>query len=264
LIEMVRRFLPPLVAAGLFFASLALAQSAEPVGYLTADTTPQTLRILPAPPPPGSGREADDEAIFAKTRTLKGDPRWSLATLDADLTPRAGMFACAIGVRLDATNAPTLDRMLHRMGYDARAVVDPPKDSFNRPRPYVGASGDPPICVPKTDSLAKSAAYPSGHATVSWAWGLILAELAPDRSTEILMRAREIGESRIVCGVHYLSDVEEGRTNGSILVAALHSSPEFRADMERARAEVAAARQTPHVGPGDCLDTDQAAQHPPY
>jgi len=32
--------------------------------------------------------------------------------------------------------------------------------------------------------------------------------------------------------------------------------------MEKARAEVAAARETPHVGPGDCLDADQAAQHP--
>jgi len=259
-----RRLLPWLAAAGLIFTSLALAQTPELAGYLTADTMPQTLRILPAPPPAGSGRAADDTAIFARTRAMAGSPRWSLATLDADLTPRAGMFACAIGVRLDAANAPTLDRMLHRMGYDARAVVDPPKDSFNRPRPYVGVAGNPPICVPKTDSLARSASYPSGHATVAWAWGLILAELAPDRATEILMRARAIGESRIVCGVHYLSDVEEGRTNGSILVAALHSSPEFRADMERARAEVAAARQTPHVGPGDCLDTDQASQHPPY
>jgi acid phosphatase (class A) len=263
---MIRRLLPPLAVAGLIFASLALAQTpaAEPKGYLDPDATPLTLRVLPPPPAAGSGREADDKAIFAKTRALAGSPRWALATLDADLTPRAGMFACAIGVRLNAANAPTLDRMLHRMAPDARAVVDPPKDTFNRPRPYVGVAGDPPICVPKTDSLAKSASYPSGHATVAWAWGLILAELAPDRATEILMRARAIGESRIVCGVHYLSDVEEGRTNGSILVAAVHSSPEFRTDMEAARAEVAAARATPHVGPGDCLDTDQAAQHPPY
>jgi acid phosphatase (class A) len=263
---MIARLLPPLAGAALIFASLALAQkpAAQPSGYLNADLTPQTLRVLPPPPAAGSGREADDEAIFAKTRAMAGSQRWSLATLDADLGPRAGMFACAIGVRLDAANAPTLDRMLHRMGYDARAVVDPPKDSFNRPRPYVGVAGNPPICVPKTDSLARSASYPSGHATVAWAWALILAELAPDRATEILMRGRAIGESRIVCGVHYLSDVEEGRTNGSILVAALHSSPAFRADMEKARAEVAAARETPHVGPGDCLHTDQAAQHPPY
>src|ERR1700722_11739745 len=263
---MARRFLPPLAAVGLIFASLALAQTpaAAPKGYLTAETTPQTLRLLPPPPAAGSGREADDEAVFARTRALKGDPRWSLATSDADLSPRAGMFACAIGLTLDQTNAPTLQRLLSRVGIDGRAVVDPPKDSFNRPRPYVGVAGDPPICVEKTDSLAKSASYPSGHATISWTWGLILAELAPDRSTEILMRARAIGESRVVCGVHYVSDVEAGRTNGAALVAALHSSPEFRADMEKARAEVAAARETPHVGPGDCLDTDQAAQHPPY
>jgi acid phosphatase (class A) len=263
---MVRRFLPLLAAAGLAVASLVVAQTpAAPLkGYLTADTTPQTLRILPPPPKAGSGREADDQAIFTATRAHKGDPRWSLATSDADLSPRAGLFACAIGLKLDETDAPALQRLLGRVAIDGRGVVDPPKDSFNRPRPYVGAAGDPPICVEKTDALTKSASYPSGHATLSWAWGLILAELAPDRSTEILMRARAIGESRIVCGVHYMSDVEEGRTNGAALVAALHSSPEFRADMETARTEVAAARQTPHVGPGDCLDTDQAAQHPPY
>jgi acid phosphatase (class A) len=214
---MLRRLLPPLAAAGLVFASFALAQTtpAAITGYLTPDTTPQTVRILPPPPAAGSGREADDEAIFARTRALAGTPRWSLATADADLKPGPGMFACAIGLDLNADNAPTLRRL-------------------------------------------------SGHATISWAWGLILAELAPDRATEILMRARSIGESRVVCGVHYPSDVEEGRTNGAALVAALHSSPEFRADMEKARAEVAAARETPHVGPGDCLDTDQAAQHPAY
>ncbi|HEX4198794.1 MAG TPA: phosphatase PAP2 family protein [Caulobacteraceae bacterium] len=261
---MVRRILPPLAAAGLILASFAVAQTPPPpvTGYLTPDTMPQTLRILPPPPPAGSGRQADDEAIFARTRALKGDPRWALATSDADMHSGPSMFACAVGIDLNADNAPTLKRLFSRAGHDALGVVDPPKDSFNRPRPYVGAAGDPPICVEKTDALAKSPSYPSGHSTLSWAWGLILAELVPDRSTEILMRARAIGESRVICGVHYLSDVDEGRTNGSALVAALHSSPEFRADMDKARAEIAAARQTPHVGPGDCLDTDQAAQQP--
>jgi acid phosphatase (class A) len=261
---MSRRLLPPLVAAVAVLASLALAQTPADKGYLTPDTTPQTLRILPTPPQPGSGRGADDRAVFARTRVLAGGARWTLATADADLTPRAGMFACALGVTLDGANAPGLDAMLHHMAPDARAVVDPPKDSFNRPRPYVGLPGDPPICVPKTESLAKSASYPSGHSTVAWAWGLILAEIAPDRATEILMRAREIGDSRIICGVHYLSDVEEGRTNGSILVAALHANPEFRSDLAKARAEVAAARIAPHPAPTGCAAIANAEAHPPY
>jgi len=261
---MLRHLLPPFAAAGLAFATFALAQPAPVNGYLTPDTTPQTLRILPPPPAAGSGRAADDKAVFDRTRALAGSERWALATTDADLGPRAGMFACALGVTLDGTNAPRLDAMLHHMAPDARAVVDPPKDSFNRPRPYVAAGGGPAICVPKTDSLAKSASYPSGHSTVAWAWGLILAEIAPDRATDILMRAREIGDSRIICGVHYLSDVEEGRTNGSILVAALHGSPEFKADLEKARAEVAAARASPHASPSGCAAIEAAEAHPPY
>ncbi|MDB5451330.1 MAG: acid phosphatase, partial [Phenylobacterium sp.] len=73
--------------------------------------------------------------------------------------------------------------------------------------------------------------------------GLILAELAPDRATQILSRARAFGEGRLVCGVHNLSAVEAGRMNGSIVVAALHGSEEFRKDMDVARKEIAAARK---------------------
>jgi acid phosphatase (class A) len=263
---MIRRLLPPLAAAGLILASLALAQTppAPLKGYLSPAERPQTERVLPPPPAAGSGRLADDQGVFRRTRALAGGPRWSLATTDADMNVGAGMFACALGVRPDAANAPTLQRLFARSTRDAVAVVDAPKDLFNRPRPYVADGGGPAICVPKTPSLAKSASYPSGHSTLSWAWGLILAEIAPDRATEILRRAREIGDSRIICGVHYLSDVEEGRTNGSILVAALHANPGFQADLARARAELAAARAAPHPAPTGCAAIADAEAHPPY
>ncbi len=263
---MVRRLLPPLATAGLVLASFAFAQTppAPLKGYLSKADRPKTETILPPPPPAGSGRLADDRAVFARTRGLEGGPRWTLATTDADMKAGASMFSCAVGVRLDAADAPTLQRLFARSTRDAVAVVDAPKDLFNRPRPYVDAGGAPAICVPKTASLAKSASYPSGHSTLSWAWGLILAEIVPDRASEILMRAREIGDSRIVCGVHYLSDVEEGRTNGSILVAALHANPDFEADLEKARAEVAAARAAPHPAPTGCAAIEAAEAHPPY
>jgi len=37
---------------------------------------------------------------------------------------------------------------------------------------------------------------------VSWETGSVLTQVAPDRVTAILARARAFGESRIVCGVH--------------------------------------------------------------
>jgi acid phosphatase (class A) len=247
-------------------AGAAMAQSTAPgTGYLAAGTAPDTIRILPAPPAAGSGRDTDDKAIFAATRAHKGDPRWDLATVDADLHPANGMadFACALGVTLTPETAPTLATLFARVSRDARTVIDPPKDHYARPRPYL-ADASAPICVDRTDDLAKSFSYPSGHSTQSWAWGLVMAELAPDRASEILMRARSIGESRIVCGVHYLSDVQAGRDAGGILVARLHAEPAFQADLAKARDEIKAARETPHVGPEACLIQDQAAAHPPY
>ena len=256
---------PGLTLITLLAITGAAAQTAPSVqGYLARHAEPDTRRLLPPPPKAGSGRESDDRAIFAATRALVGQSRWRLATADADMSPGPALFACAIGAELNADNAPILTMLLRRTSVDARAVVDPPKDHYARPRPYLTAANAPAICVPKTDALAKSPSYPSGHATLSWAWGLILAELAPDRAIDVLMRARSIGESRIVCGVHYLSDVEQGRTNGSALVAALHGDPAFRADMDKARVEITTIRQISHTAPGDCTAQTEAAAHPPY
>lgn len=83
--------------------------------------------------------------------------------------------------------------------------------------------------------------YPSGHAAIGWAWGLVLAELAPERAPALLARGRAFGESRAVCGLHHPSDVAAGRDIAAGVVARLHADPVFRADMERARSAMAAA-----------------------
>ena len=52
---------------------------------------------------------------------------------------------------------------------------------------------------------------------------------------------KAIGDSRVVCGVHFQSDVEAGRVIGSAMVARLHADPQFQADLARAKAELAKA-----------------------
>ena len=49
----------------------------------------------------------------------------------------------------------------------------------------------------------------------------------------------------MICGVHYPSDIEAGRTLGSAMVARLHADPAFTADMAAAKRELAAARAKP-------------------
>ena len=252
------------VLAGLVWAAASPGFAA---GYLDPKTAPDMVQVLPAPPAAGTGVAADDAKAFAATRSLEGQPRWDLATSDVDQSSEAVFldFACALGVTLDDGSGATMKAIYDKLRVDARAFVDPPKDHWARPRPYLSQPGD--ICVEKTDSLSKSASYPSGHSTLSWAWGLILAELAPDRATEILSRARVYAESRVVCGVHYPSDIEAGRTNGSALVAALHANPDFRADMDKARAELAAARKAGSSvppNPDRCLIEKDAEAHRPW
>lgn len=221
--------------------------------YLGAAGLPDTLKILPRAPQPGEVRYEADRKMFLGTRNLAGSPRYALALNDDNLAPQAMMkdFSCALGVELTPKNAPKFTAMIPRVGRDASVASNLPKDYWKRQRPFLIDNG--PTCIDPNGPIKGTYDYPSGHNTYSWALGLILAELAPDRATEILVRARAYGESRMVCGVHNMSAVENGRTNGGVVVAALHSSPEFRADMETARAEIAAARKSgPAPDPAAC------------
>jgi hypothetical protein len=97
-----------------------------------------------------------------------------------------------------------------------------------------------PICTPEElDKLRKDGSYPSGHTAIGWAWALVLTEIAPDRADAILARGRAFGESRVVCNVHWHSDVVEGRFMGAAAVARLHADPAFRAEIKAAKAELA-------------------------
>jgi acid phosphatase (class A) len=219
-------------------------------GYL-GKTGPDTYRILPPAPVPGTTRYEADRTTFLATRSMKDTPRWTMAQGDADSAAILKDLACAVGVELSPTNAPATARLMRRVALDTSRATNHPKDIYKRQRPYLIDEG--PICVPKTDDLARSPDYPSGHNTWGWTVGLIVAELVPERATEILVRAKAFGESRLICGVHNLSAVETGRMNASIVVAGLHGVPEFRSDLEVARKEVAAARKAgPAPDPAAC------------
>jgi acid phosphatase (class A) len=227
-------------------------------GYLTGNPI-DTYKILPPAPVAGTTRYEADRTIFLQTRKLQDSARWKMAQGDDNSSAIMKDLACAVGVEITAKNAPTLASMVPRIGRDSGRLTNLPKDIYKRDRPFRIDEG--PICIAKPDSYD----YPSGHNTWGWTIGLIMAELAPDRATEILLRARAFGESRLVCGVHNLSAVEAGRTNGSIVVAALHGEAAFRSDMDKARLEVAAARKAgPAPDPATCAAEAELIAKSPY
>lgn len=243
--QMTRSRMPALLTPVLLaVAALAVSAWTEPPrGYLPDGAHPDGRRILPPPPEIGSPAWRADLAGFEATRALEGSPRWAQAIRDTDISGQEVFkgFSCAAGVRLGPETTPVLAKLLLRLIHDARPLYNPPKDFHARKRPAAGNTA--PICVPREDWIETNGAYPSGHAMLGYSWSLILAELVPDRATELVIRGRDFGDSRAICGVHWQSDVEAGRTLATALVARLHAEPAFQADLAAARVEVEAARK---------------------
>lgn len=213
------------------------------VGYLPRESLPNSLALLPPPPAAGSAALAYDEEINRKALTLRGTPRWTLANEDANLMfPRAaGTFSCALNAPITEQDTPHLYMLLRRTLANAGLSTYTAKDHYNRIRPFM--VNKEPICpTDEGKPYIKNDSYPSGHAAMGWAWALILSEISPDQTDAILARGRLFGESRVICNVHWQSDVIEGRSMGAATAARLHADPTFRADLEAAKAELAAVR----------------------
>lgn len=225
-------------------ASMAGAAPAgsRPAGFLTAETRPDAVATIPPAPKEGDTRNTLDWEIFRKTRALEGGDRWKLAQADDSYRPEylLSAFSCAAGVSLTPQNAPTLANILSRTTVDAGLAAEAAKQLYQRTRPFMHNEGN--VCIARSAGLDASFDYPSGHASLGWMAGLVVAQLVPDHASSILARGRAYGESRIVCGLHNMSAVEAARTNAAGVYAALQGSSEFTAAMATARQEIDAAR----------------------
>jgi acid phosphatase (class A) len=228
------RFLLVIIFAGV----VALAAVAQPsAGYLAAGMF-DVMAVLPPAPVAGDPRYNADRLIFLETRKLVGAPRYVLATSDAQSGVADLMkdFSCAVGVSLTPQSAPMTAALIQRAARDTARETNRAKDIFKRLRPFQIDSGE--ICQDKV-TLARSYDYPSGHTTAGWTWALILSELVPARSSEILARGRAYGESRFICGAHNESAVEAGRLSATVTMTAVRGTAAYQADAAAAKAEMA-------------------------
>ena len=272
--EKTLRVLLAAAALGIAAATSASADEAKPVpevrpgvlaGYLKPAELPNSLTLIPPPPALGSAAAILDQEVASRALTLQGADRFKLAALDADLSfpAAAGTFACALGVAVTAEDTPTLYRLLRRVLADAGGATRAAKNKYMHARPFM-LDGQP-TCLPSADQdLRNNGSYPSGHTSIGWAWAVALAEIAPDRAEAILERGRAFGESRLVCNVHWASDVIEGRVVGSATAARLHANEDFLDDLKEARREIEAARAKGLAPQRDCDLEAQALKETPW
>jgi acid phosphatase (class A) len=224
-------------------------QSLEPVpelipgvliGYLSHDVIPNGISLIPEP---SEDNSVEDTRLNKLVLAQKGSRRWEIATEDDNLEfPKAAnIFSCAIDAEISQENTPQLYRLLRRSATDAGLSTYAAKKHYQKNRPFM--INNAPICVPEKEAhLRTSGSYPSGHTAIGWTWALMFSELAPKYSDRALSRGWSFGESRLICNVHWQSDVQAGRTMGAATFARLHANTEFTSAMAAAKLEIAAVR----------------------
>ncbi|HEY0257847.1 MAG TPA: phosphatase PAP2 family protein [Candidatus Methylacidiphilales bacterium] len=191
--------------------------------------------LLPDPPANGSDTTKQEIDLILQKQAARTPEE--VARIKREVHLDVWLFDTPLGPWFTKKDLPATTALFDRVNATEHPIIDQAKKFWHRPRPPLQDKRvHPPIDLPKNDS------YPSGHSTVGNLDALILAELAPDLKDQLLARGEQIGTDRIIGGVHFPSDVAAGQTLAQALFAKFMASPDFLADLAKAKAEIAAVR----------------------
>lgn len=209
--------------------------------FLEESEVANSLELLPPPPAANSILFLYDKAQYdwglLQRNTPRGDQAVEDARVDGNGVPRA--FSEAFGLEISKEDTPEIHKLIINMREDAGDLATRhAKEHYMRVRPF--SFFNQMTCNPEQqEELSTNGSYPSGHTSIGWATALVLAEINTDRQNEILKRGYEMGQSRVICGYHFQSDVDAARLVASAVVARLHANEAFMDQLKKAKAEFA-------------------------
>ncbi len=212
--------------------------SATATSFLTADEIPTVAKFMPLPPKPTDPAFENDQRRYEWGKKMRKTKRGKMAVEDANWTFEylAKIFSEPFGMEISKENTPEIWALLERLDLTSTECSHKAKKRIMRTRPFVQFSEPTP--VPQDEKvLKKNSSYPSGHTTKGWTFALILAEINPERQDEILARGFEYGESRVIVGFHYQSDVDAARVIAPTMIARLHTNEDFVKQLKKAKKE---------------------------
>ena len=228
----------------LLFSFSAFAQvtgtagNPTPQKYFVTEEMPDLIRSLPAPPDSLSEGFTYDILRYFWGKEQRRDPeRAAIARRDAVWTYEAllGEFSVPFGLAISREATPAIWRVLENSLLTTDQMRVAPKAYYHRRRPFEVFNEK--MLTGEEAELSGEGSYPSGHTMRGWTTALLLAEINPAAADTLFARAWMYGESRIIAGAHWQSDVDATRAAASIGYARLQTSPQFRADMAAAQEE---------------------------
>ena len=200
---------------------------------------PNAVYFLPAPPDTASAAFQYDKAQYRWGKEQRKDStRLAIAVNDAiwSIDNICKIYSGVLGFEISEQNAPAIYRMLTLGLLTTDQAGKLPKNHYMRTRPYVFYN-EPTIYPSDEAWLRTNGSYPSGHTILGWSAALLLTEMAPDKADTIMARGYMYGQSRVIAGYHWQSDVDAARLVASAAVARLHADKRFLKLRKKARKE---------------------------
>ena len=167
-----------------------------------------------APPPPAIS-SAEFKATLAEVRKVSDTRTYEQLRIAQYWEGLTGAFNAgqwnavareAISAHgMDDAQAARVLAAMHMAGFDGNLACHDSKYTYWVPRP-TQLDSDIRLAI----GVPNHPAYPSNHACISGAIGLVLDAYFPDRNGRYYAMAREASESRIYAGIQYRIDIDEG------------------------------------------------------
>jgi acid phosphatase (class A) len=201
-------------------------------GYFFDPTILDLTLILPPPPAQDSDITKAELADIHRIEKQRTPQQIAQAQAD-DKEEDIFIFKAALGPNFTADQLPLTTAFSGHVRLDEGAAGKPLKTSFSRPRPYQFDSSLHPVC----ELTKETNSYPSGHTLSGYLLAFTLVQIVPEKREQIMKRADEYANNRIVCGVHYPSDVQASHLVAYIVFGYMMANPRFQKELAIAREE---------------------------
>lgn len=142
-------------------------------------------------------------------------------------------IAHAIDPSITREAYPKLYYLMDRVGDTSRCETDNVKEFWNQTRPYLADKRVKMLITP-----SRGGSFPSGHATGSYIYAHVLGLLFPQNREKYHELADEIGQHRILIGMHYPRDIIAGKHMAYLVIGGLIQNEEFLKDFKKAAKEI--------------------------
>lgn len=212
--------------------------------YFPIEEQPDGRIYLPSPADTSHLIFADDFMQWIWGKSVRDSERGERASRESNygVAAMTEIFGEALSLEITPEKTPALYKYLSRVSETVRKSARATKKKYMRVRPFArfneqtwGKYDD--------DGLRTDGSYPSGHTSNGWGCCLAVAEMLPELQDTIIRRGYEYGESRVIVGAHWQSDVDAAMLCCAASYARLHNYPDFYEDRDAARAEVLRLRK---------------------